>query len=124
MHNGIVINKIAAGAIPAYSIVKQGADSDHIVAAAAVSDLFIGVTMELDAALGDRADVQMGGIAYVVAGAAIPYGTPVTSNATGQAVAAAPAAGVNNTVVGRALESASAAGDVIRVLLGLGTIQV
>ncbi len=123
MDQGITKSYLADGAIPAYTLVKQNAADDHIVAAAAVSDLFIGVTMELAAASGERADVQMTGIAYIVAGAAVTRGSPVTSDASGRAVAAAPAAGVNNTVIGRALESASAVGDVIRVLLGIGSIQ-
>ena len=124
MSNALLVkNYIADGAIPAYTIVKQNAADDHIVAAAAATDLFIGVTMELAAATNERADVQMLGIAYVVAGAAVTRGNRVTADASGRAVAAAPAGGVNNVVIGTALESATAAGDVIRVLLGLSTIQ-
>jgi hypothetical protein len=63
------------------------------------------------------------GIAYIEAGAAIAAGAPVTSDAVGRCVTAAPAAGSNVRIVGFALESASAAGDIIRVMLGFGLMQ-
>jgi hypothetical protein len=63
------------------------------------------------------------GIAWVEAGAAIAVGLPVTSDASGRGVAAAPAAGTNNRIIGFALEAAVAAGDQIRVLLSPGQIQ-
>jgi hypothetical protein len=65
----------------------------------------------------------MVGIALVVAGAAITRGALVTSDSQGHAVTAAPAAGVNNRIVGMAYEAATAAGDIIRVFLAQGAVQ-
>ncbi|HSF94787.1 MAG TPA: capsid cement protein, partial [Thermohalobaculum sp.] len=68
------------------------------------------------AASGDRVDVQMSGIAEVDCAGTITRGALVTSNATGQAVAAAPAAGTNNGVIGIAMAS-YVSGDVGEVLI-------
>lgn len=116
-------NFLAGAAIAAFTLVKFGADDSTVVPTAAATDLIIGATMDVPAALGERVDVQLIGDAYVVAGAAAVRGTLATSDATGRAVTAAPAAGANNTVAGQFLESASAAGDVVRVLLNQGSVQ-
>jgi hypothetical protein len=50
-------------------------------------------------------------------------GLPVTADSLGRGVAAAPAAGVNNRIIGFALDAAVAAGDQIRVLLSPGLMQ-
>lgn len=118
-----VKNFVAGAIIPAYTLVKFGADDSTVMPAAAATDLIIGATMDVPAALGDRVDVQRSGEAYVVAGAAAVRGTLATSDASGRAVTAAPAAGVNNSVAGQFSESASAAGDVVRVLLNPGSVQ-
>lgn len=115
-------NFTAGGAIAAYTIVKFSA-AETVVAAAAVSDLLIGVSHDIAAASGERVDVALDGVAYVVAGAAVALGAQLTSDASGRAVTAAPAAGTNNRVIGVALEAAAAAGDVIRVLLSPSTVQ-
>lgn len=115
---------LAGGVINPYRIVKMGADDDHVIQGAAVADSLIGVIDQpLNATVAeDRVDVTLAGIADVVAGGAITRGDYVTTDATGQAVAAAPGAGVNNGIVGKALVSA-AAGDIIPVLLNPGRIQ-
>ena len=115
-------NYIAGGAIAASTIVRLSSDS-AVVAASAVTDALIGVSSEIPVVLNERCDVIMEGIAFVVAGAAITRGALVTTDASGRAVTAAPAAGVNNRVVGVALESAAALGDVIRVLINPGSVQ-
>lgn len=115
-------NYSAGGAIAAYTIVKfSGAET--VVAAAAVSDALVGVSHDIAAASGERVDVAHDGIVFVVAGAAFGQGALLTSDASGRAVAAAPAAGTNNRVIGIALEAATAAGDVVRILLSPGQIQ-
>ena len=120
---GIIKSLVAGGVIPAYTAVKFGSDDNTVVAAAAATDLVMGTTMELAAASGERCDVQLNGIANVLAGAAITRGSLVTVDASGRAIAAAPAAGSNVTIIGRAFESASAAGDVIRVMLVTSSMQ-
>ena len=112
----------AGGAINAYRIVKfSGAET--VISAAAATDSLIGINADLTVASGERADVLLEGIAFVEAGAVVALGAQVTSDSVGRCVAAAPTAGVNNRVIGIALESASAAGDVIRVLLSPCTLQ-
>lgn len=115
-------NYVAGGAIPAATIVKLSSDT-AVVAAAAATDSLIGVSTDIAAASGERCDVILQGIAFVVAGAAITRGALVTSDGSGRAVAAAPGAGTNNRVIGTALEAAGALGDVIRVLINPGSIQ-
>ncbi|ARU30895.1 hypothetical protein CAP31_03845 [Sulfuriferula sp. AH1] len=123
MSNVLTKNFVAGAAILAATQVKFGADDNTVVPATGPTDLIIGVTTDIAAALGERVDVQMIGTAYVVAGAAATRGTLATSDASGRAVTAAPAAGVNNNTVGRFLESPSAAGDMVRVLLNPGSVQ-
>lgn len=121
-----LLNKtfLAGATINPYRIVKFGADDDHVIQGAAVGDALIGVIDQPAAAAAaeDRVDVQMAGIANVEAGGAITRGNYVTTDATGQAAAAAPGAGVNNGVVGVALKSA-VAGDIFPVLLSPCRIQ-
>lgn len=112
----------AGGAITAYRIVKFSA-AEIVVAAAAATDSLIGVNSDLTVVGGERVDVLLEGIAFVEAGAAVALGAQLTSDASGRCVTAAPAAGVNNRVIGIALEAASAAGDVIRVLLSPCNLQ-
>lgn len=112
----------AGGAIPAYSLVKVGAADGEVLAATAVSDLIIGVTTSIAAASGDIVDVVHEGVVDVKAGGVIARGTFVTTDGSSQGVAAAPAAGTNNSVIGRALMTA-ASGDIIPVLLSIGQIQ-
>lgn len=113
----------AAAAIAAYTLVKHSGADDQVVAAAAATDNIIGATEDVAPASGERTDVALVGIAYVTAGAAITRGALLTSDASGRVVTAAPAAGANNRIVGTAMEAATAAGDVIRVLLNPGSFQ-
>lgn len=104
-------------------IVKLGAADQEVVAATAVSETLIGVSVQPGtAAAGQRVDVAIAGVVEVVAGGTITRGAYLTTNASGQAVAAAPSAGVNNGIVGIALVSA-VANDIIPVLLAQGRIQ-
>jgi GNAT superfamily N-acetyltransferase len=112
----------AGGAIAPYRIVRI-TSADNVEQAAAVSHTLIGVNSDLAIASGERVEVMTHGIAYVEAGAAVAVGVFVSTDSQGRGIAAAPAAGANQRVIGVALEAASAAGDVIRVLLSQGQIQ-
>lgn len=112
----------AGGAIAPYRLVKFSA-AETVVQSAAAADAHVGVNTDLTVALGERVEVMTHGIAYVEAGAAITIGTLITADAQGRGVTAAPAAGANNRVIGIAMEAASAAGDIIRVLLSPGSVQ-
>ena len=113
----------AAAAIAAFTLVKHAAADDQVQAAAAATDLVIGATQDVAPALGERVDIAVTGITYITAGAAITRGARLMSDASGRVITAAAAAGSNVNTVGLALESAAAAGDVIRVLLVPSTFQ-
>jgi len=119
----LVTNHLAEGAIVVNRLVKYGATDRGILQASASTDFIIGSCMESGAAIGERQDVSRAGIGWVEAGAAIVRGSPITSDASGRAITAAPAAGVNARIAGFADESASAAGDVIRYVIEPGLMQ-
>jgi hypothetical protein len=112
----------AGGTIAARTLVKFGADDQTVVAAAAVGDLILGVTTDLPVVAGETVDVILVGIGEAIAGGTITRGALLTSNATGQVVAAAPAAGANNRIAGVAIASA-AANDIIAVLITQASLQ-
>lgn len=117
------INYVADAAIAINRLVKFGTGDRAVAQSAAATDFTIGVVNEVAVVAGERVDVERMGIAWVEAGAAIPRGSPITSDAVGRAVVAAPAAGVNNRIVGFADETAAAAGDVIRFMIEPGVMQ-
>lgn len=124
MSNPLLLkNFIAEAAISPYRQVKMGSADGKVTPATAATDMTIGVCNEVGPALGERCDIIVVGIAWIEAGAAITRGNLVTSDATGRAVTPAPAAGTNNRYVGIALESASAAGDIIPVSIHPGMMQ-
>lgn len=113
---------VAEAAINANRIVKYGSTDDFVVQSAAVGDAMFGVVEGVAPALGERCDVVTHGVAEVKLGGTVVRGGPITSDATGQGVAAAPAAGVNNRIVGYARQS-GVIGDVIEVQLAPSTLQ-
>ena len=115
-------NFIAETAVTRYRIVKFGSSDGNVVQAAAATDAMIGVVAELDAAGGERVDVHLAGLAEVEFGGTVTRGALVTADSQGRAVAAAPAAGVNNRVIGVAMVSA-ASGDIASVLIAPQQIQ-
>ena len=123
MSNPLLIkNWTAGGAIAAFRFVKFSA-AETVVQAAAATDAVIGASGELAAAQGERADVQVCGIAYLTAGAATTLGGPAMSDASGRAIDATASAGSNVRVGGIFLDAAAAAGDIVRVLLAPSVFQ-
>ena len=120
----IVKSYSAEGGISPCRFVKPGANDYGVLAAAAATDKIIGVTMPLITVLsGDTVDVMHDGIADLQLGAGgATRGDLLTSDATGNGVTAAPAAGVNNRVGAVALVT-GIAGDIIPVLLVNSSIQ-
>jgi hypothetical protein len=114
-------NFTTGGAVTKRRLVKFSADAT-VVQAAAATDLIIGAVAELDAESGGRCDVHVMGIADVESGGTISRGALVTADSNGKAVAASPAAGVNNRVAGIAMVAASS-GDIFPVLLMPHQIQ-
>lgn len=117
----LVRSYVAGAAIAPYRIVKYS--GTQVIQAAAATDLSVGVSRELGAdASGDRIDIWHDGIALIEAGGNVAIGAQVTSDASGKAVTAAPAQGVNNRVIGIAL-SAAVSGDIFDVLIAPCLIQ-
>jgi hypothetical protein len=123
MLNPILTKNFNAGAaVNAFRIVKMGADDNNVIQAAAATDALVGVSTCLAAASAEPVDVILSGVAEVTYGGNVTRGALLTSDANGKAVAAAPAAGANVAVIGRALVS-GVDGDVGCVLLAPGQIQ-
>lgn len=106
-----------------FLIVKFGAADLNVVPGAASTDKLIGTSGRMGAAVsGDRCEVTRAGLDKVIYGATVAAGDPLTSDATGRAVTAAPGAGVNASIVGFA-EIAGVVGDEGLVFIAPGRIQ-
>jgi hypothetical protein len=101
----LIRNFLAEAAVNAFRIVKAGAADGQVLQAAAVGDKSIGVSTDIAAAINERCDVIMDGIADVTYGGAVTRGDLLTSDANGKAVTAAPGAGTNNRIIGIAVVS-------------------
>lgn len=113
----------AGAAIAAHTLLKFGAADGQVINAVDAAAAIIGVQSELDVASGDRASVAMvGNIEDVKLGGTVTRGDPITSDASGFGVAAAPVAGTNNYIVGFA-EASGVSGDIIPVVIAPGRIQ-
>jgi hypothetical protein len=112
----------AGGALAANTIVKAGANDYDVLQAAAATDAILGVTTELAANTGERVDVVLLGIADVKLGGTVTRGALITSDASGNGVAAVPGVGVNNRIVGIAV-IAGVVGDIVPVLLNQISLQ-
>ena len=108
----------ASAALAVFKIAKfsDTAASSKIATAAGNTDPFVGVTGNLAAGIGDMCDVIQHGIGLVTLGGTVTAGAELTSDASGNAIAAVPTAGVFMSVVGKAL-APGVAGDVIEVLV-------
>jgi hypothetical protein len=120
---GLSKTYIAAALISAYRIVKFTAVDGEVTTSAAAADKHIGVSDRVNAtAIGDRLDIWRSGIVEVEYGGTVAQGDPLTSDAQGRAVVAAPAAGVNVRIIGHA-EVAGVVGDIGSFLIAPGTLQ-
>nr|WP_320132338.1 capsid cement protein [uncultured Holophaga sp.] len=103
--------------------VKPGAADYGMLPAAAATDAIIGVTGPVVAAdSGESVDVIHGGIADLQLGGTVTRGDLLTADASGKGVTAAPATGANARYGAVALVS-GVSGDIIPVLITLGSIQ-
>jgi hypothetical protein len=121
---GLLVKGYTAGAnISARKIVKWGAADNTVIPATAATEALVGVVApDVDVTSGATADVHMLGIVECIAGGTITRGDPVTSDANGDAVAAAPAAGVNNRIIGYA-EVSAVDNDIFTVILAPSGMQ-
>lgn len=111
----------AAAAITKFRVAKFDAADGDLVQAAAATDKLYAISQHT-AASGDRVRARISGISEAEAGGNIAKGDLLTSDADGKVVAAAPAAGVNNRIIGIAVNSA-VLGDIFPVLLNQGSLQ-
>lgn len=102
----------ATADIRARRILKFGAADGTVIEAVDGASPLIGIQSELDCASGDRASAAMvGNIEDVVYGGNVTRGQPLTSDASGRAIVAAPAAGANVYCIGFA-EVSGVANDI------------
>lgn len=113
---------VAETAVGANLIVKPGSTDDYVAQGAAATDYLMGVSAQVTGSAGERVDIIKEGIADVVYGGTITRGQPLTTDANGKAVAAAPAAGSNVRIIGFA-EVSGVSGDIGSVLIGPGVMQ-
>ncbi len=113
---------VAGGAIAAYRIVKPHSADGQVVQAAAATDYLMGVTRDLGPASGEIVDVVKAGVTEIEFGGTVTRGGPVTADANGKAVAAAPSAGSNVRIIGFA-EVSAVSGDIAAVLIAPGLMQ-
>lgn len=123
---GLIKSFVAEGAVAARRIVKFGSADTTVLTQTTAAPTAAGTVGISDAAgdcaIGDRVDVVMDGICEIVLGGTVTRGDPLTSDATGAGVTAAPAAGVNVWTVGLALAS-GVSGDIIPVQVDVERIQ-
>lgn len=112
----------AEAAVNPRRIVAYGTADNQVIQAASTTATMFGVADSLGAALGGRIDVHTAGVVEVDFGGTITRGGPITADANGKAVAAAPGAGVNARIIGFARVS-GVSGDIGLVQLEAGQIQ-
>lgn len=123
MQPGLTKTFIAGAAITRRRIIKFDAVDGQVLMGAAATDSLFGVSdMSADVTSGSRVEVRLTGVAEIEVGGAITRGALVTSDATGRAVAAAPAAGSNVRILGIAMAT-YALGDFGDVFLTQGSFQ-
>lgn len=109
---------LAVATLAAYRVVTLNAADNTIEAANAATDIPVGITGHAVTA-GDPVRVHWLGSCIAEAGAAITKGAYLTSDSVGRVIATTTA---GDKVVGRALEAAGAAGNLIEVQLMPGAV--
>src|SRR5262245_53725531 len=110
---GLRIPGLRAGAdlsAQQYRFVKPGAAEGEVIAVTASGERAIGVLLD-NPKLGNVAEVASFEITEITAGAAIPYGADVQTDAQGRAIPAV----AGGAVLARALQPATASGDRISI---------
>lgn len=104
----LTLTVAAAGALAANRFITQAGAYPAAGAAA------FGVTRTSAAAAGDLVPVDVQGTTLAEAGAAVTLDAPLMLDATGRVI---PLSGSGKSPVGRAMQAATAAGELIEVLL-------
>lgn len=109
--------KTADAAIAAYQVVKI--TTTGIDVATAATDAIVGVA-QIGVAISEQCTYRFIGTTKVIASAAISAGAKLTATTGGKVVTTT---SDHNTVVGIALEAASADGDLLEMQLGIYTLS-
>jgi len=112
---GNILNFTAESAVPAFRFVSVGS-ADGNVKLAGAGEACLGVSTDIDTAIGHPCDVQLDGVVRLIAGGNVSFGAAVAPDANGKAVVAE-----EGDTYGIALES-GVAGDTIRVKICNGSI--
>ncbi|KDP84702.1 hypothetical protein CF70_017955 [Cupriavidus sp. SK-3] len=119
---GLIKSHVADTALGKYRLVAHGASDGAVKQGTGTTDALCGVTEGFAYAAGDRASIVRSGIADVEYGGAVTRGAPLTSDASGRAIVAAPAVGVNARIIGFA-EVSGVLGDIGLVFIAVDQIQ-
>lgn len=108
---------VATGDLSSYQyyIAQLASTAGTISISTSATSNTIGVLVN-DPTAGQAAQVQVGGIAKVLAETSVGIGDAVTSSSTGRAKATTTG---GDKIIGTALDASGSAGDLIRVLLGV-----
>lgn len=109
-------SEIGGNLIVSFSAPATGSTIEQ---ASSATDPFVGVSDSMGADPGGMCDVHRGGLVSVKLGGPVSAGDPITANATGEGVAAAP--GVAANIIGWADEP-GVAGDIIDIFYAPGFI--
>lgn len=125
MPNPVLVKSyVAEAAVLPYRVVKFGTADGVVIQSTAAGDAHVGVADNLgQATAGARVDVVQSGIVEAEAGAAITRGALLSVDSSARVITAAASAGTNVGVIGRALVSAGAAGEIINILIAPGSFQ-
>jgi hypothetical protein len=122
LNQGLVKNYTCQGAIPPRTIVKYGTADYTATQAGTNMDAFLGISDTVGGNDGDRIDIVRTGMTELVLGGNVTRGDHLTSDANGNGITAAPAAGANMETIGTA-EMSGVPGDIIPVLVVRARIQ-
>lgn len=117
-HRTLLAQAVIAGNL----ILKHGTADDSAALATAATDLLVGTNDALPKEIGELVDYPTAGTGQVKLGGIVTRGQPITADAASKGVAAAPAAGANNRIIGFALQS-GVANDVIDYHIAPGYVQ-
>jgi hypothetical protein len=118
----LIKSYLAGAAIRARRFAVPGSTDTAMIEATSATTLIMGVFEKVDGAEGDIVDVVHSGMTEIVLGGTVTRGQPVTSDANGAAVAAAPAAGANARI-GGFVQASGVAGDIVPMLVAPGLMQ-
>lgn len=123
MRDPRIISFEAAAAIRGRRLVAGAGAGSTVREAAAGTDKIVGAAAQMGAdAAGDMADVVVDGPVEVVFGGNVSAFDPITADAQGRAVVAAPGAGVTHRIAGFALVD-GVVGDIGRVQIAPSLIK-